>query len=604
MKKILAALLVVTSLSAVAEIPEIDIRPIPNTSDITLKTVGRTVITQKQFADQNFTDVNDVLNFVNSVTPIQSGPRGQQTSVFTRGTNSNHTLVLLNGIPINDTSTENGLYDFGPDFLSNITAIEVYTGPSAAHFGPGAIGGAVNLITSIDYENKMTVGTTGSAKDIGGNYYTNVNGWNINVKGGAHNSKTESALAGGSDKDGAQNKSGTINIQKNIDDRWSFWTSLFGRNTLADMDGHSVSLQEGFNSNNSLYALQFGLNRQDRDSKTFITAHTHAHDREYTAPASEIDNYQSQAYTLRAEHSKSETDRFSWGIGSEYRNDTANFQNRGDYTASVDANYNNTAVFGNMGYAVQPDLIGSLYLRSDRNSVVGTNNNMKVGVLKKDILPKTDLRSTYSQGFRVPSLYELYGADNYGYAGNSNLNAEQSKGIELAVDYKIDTKSMLTLAVFENNITDLIEYSYSDNTYTNTDGRTRQSGMELSYSLLGDDQGVRFFANSLSSKKADGSVQLRRPDNTLGINYQKKMSEEYRFTANYKFFGQHLDINNTDWSNTTMPETHLLDLGIRKNMGGYEIGFNVFNVLDTDYQRPHGFSQQGRSVGFALKRAF
>jgi vitamin B12 transporter len=131
MKKILAALLVVTSLSAMAEIPVIEIRPVPNTSDITLNTVGRTVITQKQFADQNFTDVNDVLNFVNSVTPIQSGPRGQQTSVFTRGTNSNQTLVLLNGIPINDTSTENGLYDFGPEFLSNITAIDVY------HNNPG-----------------------------------------------------------------------------------------------------------------------------------------------------------------------------------------------------------------------------------------------------------------------------------------------------------------------------------------------------------------------------------------------------------------------------------------------------------------------------------
>ena len=134
MKKILPILLLTTTL-ATAEIPEIDIRPVPNTSDVTLKTVGRTIITQKQFADQNFTDVNDVLRFVNSVTPIQSGPRGQQTSVFTRGTNSNHTLVLLNGIPLHDTSAENGLYDFGQDFLSNITAVEVYTGSSPKRAG-------------------------------------------------------------------------------------------------------------------------------------------------------------------------------------------------------------------------------------------------------------------------------------------------------------------------------------------------------------------------------------------------------------------------------------------------------------------------------------
>ena len=96
-KRYLFLWLLITT-SAHAEIPEIWIRPTPNTSEINLNTAGRTFIPKEQFAQQKFTDVNDALNFVNSVTPLQSGPRGQQTSVFTRGTNSNHTLVLLNGI--------------------------------------------------------------------------------------------------------------------------------------------------------------------------------------------------------------------------------------------------------------------------------------------------------------------------------------------------------------------------------------------------------------------------------------------------------------------------------------------------------------------------
>ena len=118
--------------------------------------MGRTFIPKEQFQQQNFTDVNDALSFVNSIMPIQSGPRGQHTSVFTRGTNSNHTLVLLNGIPINDQSSTNGAYDFGQDFLSNLTGIEVYKGPAAAHFGPDAIGGAVNFITTIDIQNRAS----------------------------------------------------------------------------------------------------------------------------------------------------------------------------------------------------------------------------------------------------------------------------------------------------------------------------------------------------------------------------------------------------------------------------------------------------------------
>ena len=71
----------------------------------------------------------------------QSGQRGQLTSLFMRGTNSNHTLVLLNGIAINDQSTTQGLHNFGQDFVQTIQQIEVYKGASGAHFGPSAIGG-------------------------------------------------------------------------------------------------------------------------------------------------------------------------------------------------------------------------------------------------------------------------------------------------------------------------------------------------------------------------------------------------------------------------------------------------------------------------------
>ena len=74
-----------------------------------------------------------------------------------RGTNSNHTLVLLNGIPINDQSSTQGLHNFGQDFLQTIQQIEIYKGANGAHFGPSAIGGAINFVTAIDYENKISL---------------------------------------------------------------------------------------------------------------------------------------------------------------------------------------------------------------------------------------------------------------------------------------------------------------------------------------------------------------------------------------------------------------------------------------------------------------
>jgi vitamin B12 transporter len=73
--------------------------------------------------------------------------------MFMRGTGSNHVLVMINGIAINDQSTTQGLHDFGVDFIQTIQQVEVYEGPGSANFGPNAIGGAINIITTGDLKD-------------------------------------------------------------------------------------------------------------------------------------------------------------------------------------------------------------------------------------------------------------------------------------------------------------------------------------------------------------------------------------------------------------------------------------------------------------------
>ena len=52
-----------------------------------------------------------------------------------------------------------------------------------------------------------------------------------------------------------------------------------------------------------------------------------------------------------------------------------------------------------------------------------------------------------------------------------------------------------------------------------------------------------------------------------------------------------------------MPETHLIDLGITKNYWGYELGLNINNILDENYEAPHGFNQNGRNLSFIFKKS-
>ena len=117
------------------------------------------IIINKKIVEIGAVDLIDVLKTIPDINVTQSGPKGQQASVFMRGTGSNHTLVMINGIAINDQSTTQGLHDFGVDFVQTIQQIEIYPGSSATHFGTNAIGGAINIILTGDYKDAFSLAT-------------------------------------------------------------------------------------------------------------------------------------------------------------------------------------------------------------------------------------------------------------------------------------------------------------------------------------------------------------------------------------------------------------------------------------------------------------
>ena len=139
---------------------------------------------------------------------------------FFRGSESNHTLVLLNGIPINDQSTTNGIHDFGQDFIQTIQQVEVYKGSNGSHFGPDAIGGAINFITDIDYNNRYSISGFNLNNNSLNYNQTKItdNGWHLNFKGAANQIKSDSAIAKGTEKDGAQNYQLNLNANKWINE--------------------------------------------------------------------------------------------------------------------------------------------------------------------------------------------------------------------------------------------------------------------------------------------------------------------------------------------------------------------------------------------------
>ena len=147
--------------------------------------------------------------------------QGDKNLNFYERTNSNHTLVLLNGIAINDQTSPKAMFDFGYDFLQGLQQIEIYKGASGAIFGPAAIGGAINFITDIDYENYFSFSGSGkrtNSLDANFTYITDT-GWHHNFKAGSSQIEELSTQNTSKDLDGTQNISLNYNSMKFLNDK-------------------------------------------------------------------------------------------------------------------------------------------------------------------------------------------------------------------------------------------------------------------------------------------------------------------------------------------------------------------------------------------------
>ena len=146
-----AALPATATATASATAPEIQLNDVVVTATrvpTPLEQIPASVsVVDRQTIDVNdYNTLTDALATIPGIRVSPSGGPGGQASVFIRGTNSNHVLVLRDGMPINDASEANGAFNFGIDTLSDIERIEVIRGPMAALYGSGAIGGVINLI--------------------------------------------------------------------------------------------------------------------------------------------------------------------------------------------------------------------------------------------------------------------------------------------------------------------------------------------------------------------------------------------------------------------------------------------------------------------------
>ena len=134
-----------------------------------LSPASASVINSEDFEQKQIERVSDALREVPGLSVVQTGTAGQLTSVFTRGLRSEHTQVLLDGIPINQGLS--GAFNFADLTVDDIDRIEVVRGPQSTLYGPRALAGVIQIFT------KQGTGAPGAMVAAEGGSYDTFREW-------------------------------------------------------------------------------------------------------------------------------------------------------------------------------------------------------------------------------------------------------------------------------------------------------------------------------------------------------------------------------------------------------------------------------------------
>ena len=567
-------------------------------SVLTTASMSVDYIDQYTIENTNTIDTVQAIARVTGLNVVQSGPTGQQTSVFMRGMNSNHTMVAINGVAIKDHSTTGGLHDIGADFIKHVTGIQVVKGSQGTLYGANAVGGVINFITTDSYANSIstTVGSN-NTKGITLKVHKNIDNHSISIIADGTKSDGISIAPSGTEKDGFDTNNITINTNSKYEG-YDIRTTLIRRTSDSDLDGGSGDdLDYTAESDMNLYQLSSKID----NSKGFtnFTFSRTEYDREYVNGA-EIDEYNSIGNTFLLTNTIMEG-KYDITPGIEYEYFDGSFKNRGSYSASVDVDGENVGYFVNGNMMASDKLLVSAGVRQDDPSLFGKYTTYRLGGTYS-ITDGFKLKGNYATSVKTPTLYEMHGSDSYGYNGNPNLQPEEAETIDIGFEYTVGN-SVLDFVYFSTDLKNLITYASS--TYSNASGTSNRHGAEIKFnSLISDNVYWRNSATFTVAEDNNGTSVVRRPK-WLGLTAIDHKKDSWTNTVEYLHTGSHLDIDSVTYARIMKPSVGVVNLHTSKVINEKSnVVLSVNNALDETYERPDGYAQHGRNILLTYKLKF
>ena len=549
-----------------------------------------TIIDRSDILKLQANNILDLLSLQQGVDIARNGGTGAATSVFMRGTNSNHVLVLIDGMRVGSSFSGSFAWEHVP--VSQIERIEIVRGTRVSYYGSDAIGGVINIITRS--QDKLY------ARYTIGSFDTH----NFDLGFGGSNTSSQYSVVIGSQKTDGFSATNENNL-------FSFNPDKDGYENQSLNFNYSTELTNGDFKVNVLQSYadsDFDTGNSDSSERVARISWNNTVFNDWNSEFSLGNNYNqldTQVYSSKFDSNRVNVD---WLInkqinnnhmayGVTYRTEQADFNNPNAPDVSFADNRNNLAVFSNWQGTYNSNIF-SISGRYDNNSVYGSNFSSDVAWAKR-INNASSLNFSAGTAFHAPSINELFspnfqgvvvspitGEDVFAFSfeGNPNLKPEESINYEAGFKTKISDNQNINFNLFYYKIDNLIDFQGPTFRPVNINEATIK-GLETSYSYQNNDLILNINATIQDAKNSmTGAALLRRPDNKFNFSLDKtfnalSVGSSLRYASKNPDFGVELE------------GYTVIDLRAAFSFNQHwKVGLKIENALNKTYEIINGYN--------------
>ncbi|KEO93472.1 TonB-dependent receptor [Erythrobacter litoralis] len=584
-----------------------------------------TVIGEEEIVNRQPSEVLDILRTVPGVTFSRNGGLGTVSGVSIRGAQADQTVVLIDGIKLNDPASPGAGFDFGTLLVGNISRVEVVRGSQSVLYGSQAIGGVVNLLTrepseEIETFARAEYGARDTAELVG-----NVSGrfGSVAASVGATYLRSDGISAfsearGGTERDGFESLGVNGKLDIAITDALSLDLRAFYADGESEADGFApptfaladtdeLSRRQDFVGYAGINAAFLDGRLRNRLGFAYTNIDRQSID---VSGGSEIETFDANGENRRFEYQGvfDATDFAGLVFGAEREESEFRTSSFGGPASLADVWIN--SIYGQVNLTPLAGLSLTAGLRHDDHETFGSATTFAASGAYTPNDGDTVVRASYGEGFKAPSLFQLFSD-----FGNPGLDAERSDGwdigathgflggrAEIGVTYfeREGTNEIVFVGCFQNPLPPCQVPNPPFGTYDNI-ARARADGWEFGLALRpvdGFDVAVNYSIID-AFDEATGNRLPRRAEETFSLVADYRMENGLGIGTTIFVAGDSFE----NAANTIRLDGYVV-ADIRVSYGitqGLEVFGRIENVTDERYETVFLYGQPGRGVFGGLR---